>query len=84
MEKLGKVQLDTSRVKEAAIKMVGEKKLFEDLWKKWEKFRDDETGGRRTRLGFGKGVKGGSGIQGSFRKLCDGKVEGGVGLVHIL
>ena len=42
-EKLGKVRLNTSPVKEAAMKRIGEKKLFEDLEKEWEKFRSDET-----------------------------------------
>lgn len=80
---LGKVQLNTSGVKDRALERRGAKFYYSDMMKGWEKWI--ESGGLEgMRLDLGNGIGGSDGIEGGWSNICKGNVDGDVGMAYMV
>jgi hypothetical protein len=66
---IGKVKMNTSNLRAAAIEMLGEQAYFDDVEVKWREFL--EAGGAPgIRLRWGEGMEGKEGVGAAWRALC--------------
>ncbi|KAL4744709.1 hypothetical protein BDW72DRAFT_77305 [Aspergillus terricola var. indicus] len=80
---LNKVQMNTSDIYEAAIKLRGAADYFravDEAWKSWLENR--ETAAPDLRLVWGKGIAGEDGIEAGWDKLCAGSVAPSEALIY--
>lgn len=75
-----RIQMNTSDVYDEAMKMLGEKKFFEEKQQGWDSFVKN-GGFRGMRLEWEEGVQG---IEKGWQRLCEQKVPGDVGMVFRL
>lgn len=74
------VMLNTSGLRDLAIKAVGPETYYRELDETWERCAKDQTFGNIT-LKTLRGVEGPEGIEGAWSDLCGRKVPASVGLV---
>ncbi|GKT92699.1 hypothetical protein CT0861_03027 [Colletotrichum tofieldiae] len=79
-KRLGKVQFNTSGVRDRVLKAVGAAEYLRALNESWERFYR-ENGPGDINLRRLTGVEGAGGIEGAWQDLCDGKVMPGIGIV---
>lgn len=70
-ERLHKIQSNASLQRSSAMAQIGEEKYFTDMFEEWGKFRK-RGGFPGMRLMWSDGVKGQNGIEGAWKRLCDG------------
>lgn len=78
--RLGKVQFNTSGVRDRAIEASGPSKYVLDLDEAWARFYA-ENGLSNIEIKYHVGVEGPLGIEGAWQRLCDGKVSPTEGVV---
>ncbi|KAK2024713.1 hypothetical protein LX32DRAFT_704723 [Colletotrichum zoysiae] len=79
-KRLGKIQFNTSDVRDRALEAVEAAEYLRALDEAWERFYR-ENGQGDIILRRLTGVEGPGGIEGAWQDLCDGKVAPGIGLV---
>ncbi|KAH7376403.1 hypothetical protein B0T11DRAFT_272265 [Plectosphaerella cucumerina] len=78
--RLGKIQYNTSGVRDRALEAAGAAEYLRAVDEAWEKFYREKGFGHMS-LRRLAGVQGAEGIEGAWQDLCDGKVSPGVGIV---
>lgn len=78
--RLGKIQYNTSGVRDRAMKAAGAAEYLRTVDEAWERFYREKGFGDMT-LRRLAGVQGADGIEGAWQNLCDGNVSPGVGIV---
>ncbi|KAI9785102.1 MAG: hypothetical protein M1816_000513 [Peltula sp. TS41687] len=81
--RLGKIQLNTSGLRDIAMKLQGEEDYFGELNATWDRWLDDEGPGG-MKIVWGRGLGGDQGVEGGWKKLCDGRTVADEGLVFQL
>ncbi|KAK1979529.1 hypothetical protein LZ30DRAFT_690600 [Colletotrichum cereale] len=79
-KRLGKIQFNTSGVRDRALKAAGAAEYTRALDEAWERFYR-ENGPGDISLRCLTGVEGAGGIEGAWQDLCNGKVTPGIGIV---
>lgn len=79
-KRLGKVQFNTSGVRDRALEAAGAAEYSRALDEAWERFYR-ENGPGDISLRRLAGVEGVGGIEGAWKDLCEGKVTPGIGIV---
>ncbi|KAJ5124856.1 Protein of unknown function DUF2855 [Penicillium bovifimosum] len=83
MEKLGKVQFNTSGVQDTILASGDVEGYFKRRSARWEKWLDERhLSVPGMEIVFGKGVLSAGGIEGGWEKLCNGQVAPEEGLVY--
>ncbi|KFY46199.1 hypothetical protein V494_00551 [Pseudogymnoascus sp. VKM F-4513 (FW-928)] len=83
MSRLGKVQYNTSGVKDTVMQLNGAGAYFDTfnpLWDQW--LRNQQRSIPDMRIVWGKGISGADGLEGGWQRLCQGLVDGEEGLVY--
>ena len=83
MSRLGKVQYNTSGVQDTVMQSVGAESYFSTLnplWNQW--LRDRPRSVPDLQIEWGKGTSGAGGIEGGWKRLCQGQVSADEGLVY--
>ncbi|KAL9597893.1 MAG: hypothetical protein Q9219_004846 [cf. Caloplaca sp. 3 TL-2023] len=78
----GKVPSNASSAREAVIERVGADRYFEGLEEAFEEIL--RKGGLGLEVELGRGMVGDEGVEGGWRRLCEGCVEGRKGLAYLL
>lgn len=85
-QRLGLVQSNASGQRSAAIEKLGAERVFGDSDREFQRVvretKDAEGRVLGVKMVVGKGVKGEDGIEGGWRRICDGSVGGAEGLVY--
>ncbi|KAL9105593.1 MAG: hypothetical protein Q9227_009251 [Pyrenula ochraceoflavens] len=87
-QQIGKIQSNASGQRVAAIEKLGAKEFFEGAAREWERVvretRRQEEEGRvlGVKMVVGKGIGGEDGVEGGWRRICEGKGKGDEGLVY--
>ena len=79
--RLGKIQLNSSGVRDQAMRLESEESYFEKLSSTWDQWRKD-GGARGMEICWGHGIGSDEGIEGGWTQLCEGRVKPGMGLVY--
>jgi hypothetical protein len=75
-KRLGKIQSNGSGQRSGAMAQLGEERYFEEMFQQWREFR--ENGGfPGMRLKWGAGMLGEGGIEGGWKRLCEGTLTVG-------
>jgi hypothetical protein len=81
----GKIQLNTGPILDAALRIQGARRVFEGLEERWQHWlANREVAAPDLRLVWGEGVKGESGIEGGWDRLCRSEVRAEEALVYRL
>ena len=81
--RLGKIQLNTSGLREAAIGKEGVEVYFSGMLKEWDVWLG-AGGAQDMQIVCGEGIRGEKGVEGGWRQLCEGRVETNTGMVFRL
>lgn len=73
--RLKKIQSNASGQRGAAMAQIGEDKYFGEMFEEWKKFRG-RGGFPGMSLNWGDGMIGEKGIEGAWKKLCEGTTSG--------
>ena len=74
-----RVQMNTSGIRDAAMKIKGAQIYFNELEEAWHDYTKS-TIVNDLRLELGKGVAGINGFEGGWRRLCKGDISGEVAM----
>jgi hypothetical protein len=78
-----KVQMNTSGVQEAALKIREPKAYFDELHERWNEWLESrEVAAPDLRLVWGNAIAGANGVEGGWDALCQGKVKPEEALVY--
>jgi hypothetical protein len=83
MLRLSKVQYNTSGVQDVAMQLNGAEAYFNTVTQLWDQWvRDRHRSIPDMRVVWGKGISGTDGIEGGWKRLCQGQVDPQEGLVY--
>lgn len=87
--RLGAVQCNASGIREEAMTAIGHAKFFREQDAEFDKFLKEQLAdGKGVVLGVKlrllKALRGADGMEGTWDRLCQGKIEGGEGLAFLL
>lgn len=85
MVQLGKIQFNTSGVRDTLMESMSRAKFFKVLneaWRQW--LADRPTSVPDMNLVWGKGVSGADGLEGGWNTLCQGQVKAEEAMVYTM